>query len=459
MKNKFLVILLISIYANIISMEEPEGWHKRKRKDGKELTIKKLRLEETYFSYLPNEIKSKIIEIFLFDSIKNNNILDPLKDIENIIDNIRALKNFEFFSKEELLTLTKKLAKSIFCPQESILAKEELDHELSDIIKKTWKLNILDKEIEQKIARLIIAGANPNLYVNIRGQDKPLLIIASENKIFFNLIKLMILYGANINCVDNNAETLLENIMIVSIDSAAELVKFMLNYNPILNINSSNTVLNTAISENYLNVEFVLMTDPNSPYTKIGVAKDSELTRLENLTKGELNNEFKNMVDSWHSEYLDAVKLSKIFSFIIQRVNLNINVSFKGRQIPLLIRISEIKNAYWVLDTMISSKTDVNCTDEDGTTALMNILVLQDNWVCKELVKKLIYYGANVNAKNRLGITPLMLATERGDCRIIRMLLEAGADIDAQNVFGKTALNLANEENHKMIDRLFDEYR
>ena len=186
MKNKFLVILLISICANIISMEQPEIRYKRKRECDKELTIKKLRLEETYFSYLPNEIKSKVIEILLFDSVKSNNILDPLKYIENIIDNIRPLKDFEFFSKEELLTLAKKLAKSIFCPQEKYFSYEELDHELSDIIKKTWKLNILDKEIEQNIARLIIAGANPNLYVNIRGQDEPLLLIASENKIFFN---------------------------------------------------------------------------------------------------------------------------------------------------------------------------------------------------------------------------------------------------------------------------------
>lgn len=457
MKNKFLVILLISIYANIISMEEPEGWHKRKRKDDKELTIKKLRLEETYFSYLPNEIKSKIIEIFLFDSIKNNNILDPLKDIENIIDNIRALKNFQFFSKEELLTLTKKLAKSIFCPQESILAKEELDHELSDIIKKTWKLNILDKEIEQKIARLIIAGANPNLYVNIRGQDEPLLIIASENKIFFNLIKLMILYGANINCVDNNAEALIKNIILTSASHAEELVKLILKYNPILNTEDINTVLNMVLADNYVDVEFVLMTDPNSPYTKIGVAKDSELTRLENLTKGELNNEFKNMVDSWRYENINHI--GKISPFIMAGANPNIKIYLKDREIPLLIRASEFKDAYFTINCMISSKTDVNCTDEDGTTALMNILVLQDNWGCKKLVKKLIYYGANVNAKNRLGITPLMLATERGDCCIIRMLLEAGADIDAQNIFGKTALNLANEENHKMIDRLFDEYR
>ncbi len=458
MKNKFLFILLISIYANIISMEEPEGWHKRKRVDSKVLTIKKLRLEETYFSYLPNEIKSKIIEIFLLDSIKNNNILDPLKDIENIIDNIRALKNFEFFSKEELLTFTKKLAQSIFCPQESILAKEELDHELSDIIKKTWKLNILDKEIEQKIARLIIAGANPNLYVNIRGQDKPLLIIASENKIFFNLIKLMILYGANINCVDNNAEALIKNIILTSASHAEELVKLILKYNPILNINSSDTVLNMAIMDNYFNIDFVLMTHPNSPYTK-NVTKDPESTRLENLTQDQLNNEFKNIVDSWHCEDLDGDKLSKIFSFIIQGVNLNINVSFKDRQIPLLIRISEIKNAYWVLDTMISEKIGVNITDTDGNTALMNVLTLIDNQNCKQLVEKLICYGANVNAKNRFGITPLMLAAELGNCEIISMLLEAGAHIDAQNVFSKTALNLANEENYEMISRLFDEYR
>ena len=49
-----------------------------------------------------------------------------------------------------------------------------------------------------------------------------------------------------------------------------------------------------------------------------------------------------------------------------------------------------------------------------------------------EVVQWLIQRGASPNAKCRNGWTPLMVSTNRGDQRTMRLLLSAGADIDAR---------------------------
>ena len=62
-----------------------------------------------------------------------------------------------------------------------------------------------------------------------------------------------------------------------------------------------------------------------------------------------------------------------------------------------------------------------------------------------ELIGKLIEAGADVNAKDVRGMTPLMLAvaTDRQDKAVIRMLLEHGADVQAKSNLGETAADWA----------------
>ena len=62
-----------------------------------------------------------------------------------------------------------------------------------------------------------------------------------------------------------------------------------------------------------------------------------------------------------------------------------------------------------------------------------------------ELIGKLIDAGADVNAKDVRGMTPLMLAvaTDRQDKAVIRMLLEHGADVQAKSNLGETTADWA----------------
>src|SRR6185312_2616388 len=79
----------------------------------------------------------------------------------------------------------------------------------------------------------------------------------------------------------------------------------------------------------------------------------------------------------------------------------------------------------------------------DGTTDLHRAISVD---APAENVEALIKAGADVNAKNRYGVTPLSLAAAGGDARILRLLLEAGASLkaaDASLSDGRTLLMLA----------------
>lgn len=62
--------------------------------------------------------------------------------------------------------------------------------------------------------------------------------------------------------------------------------------------------------------------------------------------------------------------------------------------------------------------------------------------------------GADVNAINESGNTPLLEAARYGHEDICRVLIAAGADVKAKDKDGKTALMLAVQNNHDDVVRV-----
>jgi ankyrin repeat protein len=96
----------------------------------------------------------------------------------------------------------------------------------------------------------------------------------------------------------------------------------------------------------------------------------------------------------------------------------------------------------------IADGADVNAKNFMGWTPLHFVASRRD----KEIAELLIAKGADVNAKDDDGSTPLHVAAYNGHKEIVVLLIDAGADVNAQDVLGsnkgKTPLNAANEENH-----------
>jgi ankyrin repeat protein len=86
---------------------------------------------------------------------------------------------------------------------------------------------------------------------------------------------------------------------------------------------------------------------------------------------------------------------------------------------------------------------------KNGPIALGNFtaLILASTYGPAELVKTLLDAGADVNAKDVRGMTPLMLAisTDRQDAALIKILLARGADVNAKSNAGETAADWARK--------------
>jgi ankyrin repeat protein len=88
---------------------------------------------------------------------------------------------------------------------------------------------------------------------------------------------------------------------------------------------------------------------------------------------------------------------------------------------------------------LIAQGADVNAAQADGTTPLHWAAYQLD----ADLVQRLIAQGARADTANRYGATPLAEAAKAANAEIVALLLQAGAAVDAANADGETALMLA----------------
>jgi len=71
-----------------------------------------------------------------------------------------------------------------------------------------------------------------------------------------------------------------------------------------------------------------------------------------------------------------------------------------------------------------------------------------------EVVRKLMQGGAGVNAVSRKGNSPLHNAAWEGMTEVVQVLLRGGADTKLRNGSSCTALDLATERHHEDILKL-----
>ena len=107
---------------------------------------------------------------------------------------------------------------------------------------------------------------------------------------------------------------------------------------------------------------------------------------------------------------------------------------------------------------LVNHGIDLDKRDELGLTYLM----LASREGMANLVKELIRKGMNVNEESNKGYTALMLAAMKGHTEIVRILLSHGADpnkkIKKGEYKGYTALKFAEEKGYREIVSLLKEY-
>jgi len=96
---------------------------------------------------------------------------------------------------------------------------------------------------------------------------------------------------------------------------------------------------------------------------------------------------------------------------------------------------------------LIQAGANIEAKDNDGLTPL----ICASDLGYKEIVKLLIQAGANIEAKDSDGFTPLICAADQRYEEIIELLLEKGANIEAKDDDGFTPLMCASELGYKEI--------
>lgn len=107
---------------------------------------------------------------------------------------------------------------------------------------------------------------------------------------------------------------------------------------------------------------------------------------------------------------------------------------YNFRHETALIRAIENSNTF-VFNFLISQKVDVNLSDNQYETPLHKSCLMGSI----EFVKVLIENGANVNAINYEGKTPMHHVCDEKNCdAITRLLLDNGADMHALDIYGRS---------------------
>jgi len=89
-----------------------------------------------------------------------------------------------------------------------------------------------------------------------------------------------------------------------------------------------------------------------------------------------------------------------------------------------------------------------------GNSILHRVAELED----PTLTCKLIACGAEVNAKDGLGDTPVILAAKHGDAKTVSILLDYGADPAARDKRGETAMSVAVRLGRRSVIRILDNW-
>lgn len=88
------------------------------------------------------------------------------------------------------------------------------------------------------------------------------------------------------------------------------------------------------------------------------------------------------------------------------------------------------------VQSLLNKGADIEAKDDIGNTPLITAANVGNTDVTELLLKR----GANIEASNFMGQTPLIMAASSGQTEVLRLLLDKGADIEARDYTKATAL-------------------
>ena len=171
------------------------------------------------------------------------------------------------------------------------------------------------------------------------------------------------------------------------------------------------------------------------------------------LTQEELNQDL-----IWEIKFDNAHGVCK---FLRRGANANFNSAPHGGGTPLHFAVfymsfSSLLQRNWDSEAaiallLIAAGADVNAVNDDGETPLYTVAESGGGDGLLAAAEMLLMNGANLNAQDKNGVTPLHLAALLNKPEIARLLLEHGANPNLANNEGETPLDWARNEGYSEI--------
>lgn len=197
----------------------------------------------------------------------------------------------------------------------------------------------------------------------------------------------------------------------------------------------------TAVSNRNLNYRF---NDGQTPLHLSAIAGHDKITAF--LLE---NNASTNVQDSSGATPLhEAVRYGNTnIAKMLLDSGANINAKDNLGKTPILITMpAEKRDELYSL--LIAYKADASKKDTYGDTVLHTATLTK---VPVSILEKLILAGADINARNKDGVTPFSIAIESGNKEHIAFYAKKGADINSKDTKGKTPLLHALEKDDETL--------
>jgi len=152
------------------------------------------------------------------------------------------------------------------------------------------------------------------------------------------------------------------------------------------------------------------------------LACDGDLTKLESHLADGIDINIRDRRGRTLLHYATACNQEKVFDYVIEK-GIDVNIEDKRGFSPLLLAILRGNPNIVKKLLTVGAKANFNYARQGGTTILMEI-ILRNNL---STAKLLIENGADVNATNKRGNTPLGIAKREGLDDMVALLIKNGA--------------------------------
>eukprot|EP00112_Aurelia_sp_Birch-Aquarium-sp1_P022415 Seg631.3 transcript_id=Seg631.3/GoldUCD/mRNA.D3Y31 product="putative ankyrin repeat protein FPV162" protein_id=Seg631.3/GoldUCD/D3Y31 len=234
---------------------------------------------------------------------------------------------------------------------------------------------------------------------------------STEIPLCVQVTKMLIDKGADVNCVEDALQTPLhfagdcDDVVKLLLDNGATAIPKDTNgMTPLLNIARHTS---PALNDVYGNVERFLQKRIKS--MELLLSFDAEINDVDSMGESGLH---------WLVSRPSITTSRMLKAFV--RFGANINARTTRMETPMHYLCIAIRSE----------------EDKDAATAS----------VVEELVEEMIAYGADIEANDVNGYTPLASAILRSDSKVIEILLEQGASVNFVDKFGRTLYHLLETE-------------